>query len=253
MTLPMYLDDFDVSGFLAIARSFDPDTFGFAVAPNADHVIRYFEDPNFRDLYGEASFILFDSRFLARIIAAYSGTKISVCPGSDLTEALFQRVITPRDRIVLIGGTVSQTEALRVRYGLESLFHVDPPMGFIRNPNEVEKCLREVEGLSPFRFCLVAIGSPQQEIIATKLKQRGVARGLALCIGASVNFLTGAERRAPLWMQRAGIEWLYRLLQNPGRMARRYLVRGPRVFLMLPKIQWQVRQGTGSFEDETGS
>jgi hypothetical protein len=56
--------------------------------------------------------------------------------------------------------------------------------------------------------------------------------------------MTGNERRAPLWMQRLGIEWLFRLLQNPRRMAKRYLVRGPRIFLMLPRIELRPRRAT---------
>jgi N-acetylglucosaminyldiphosphoundecaprenol N-acetyl-beta-D-mannosaminyltransferase len=63
-----------------------------------------------------------------------------------------------------------------------------------------------------------------------------------LCIGASVNFITGVERRAPRWMQLAGMEWSYRLLQDPGRLAKRYLVRGLRVFSLLPLIEFLVRR-----------
>jgi hypothetical protein len=74
------------------------------------------------------------------------------------------------------------------------------------------------------------------------LKSRGVARGLALCIGASINFLTGDERRAPVWMHRCGVEWLYRLIQAPGRMTQRYLVRGPRVFGLLRHAMIGVRK-----------
>ena len=73
------------------------------------------------------------------------------------------------------------------------------------------------------------------------LKTRGIARGMALCIGASVNFMTGVERRAPRWMQRIGAEWVYRLMHDPGRLAKRYLVRGPRVFWLLPLIDIQLR------------
>ncbi len=69
------------------------------------------------------------------------------------------------------------------------------------------------------------------------LRERGQARGLALCVGASINFLTGDERRAPGWMQRLGIEWLYRLLQDPRRLAARYLLRGPRVFGLLRRAE----------------
>ncbi len=115
-------------------------------------------------------------------------------------------------------------------------------MNFIGDAAAVETCLREIEAASPFRFCFLAIGSPQQEIVAQKLKERGVARGLALCVGASVNYITGVERRAPLWMQQLGFEWLFRLLQDPRRLAKRYLVRGPRIFLLLRRIELRVRR-----------
>jgi UDP-N-acetyl-D-mannosaminuronic acid transferase (WecB/TagA/CpsF family) len=64
---------------------------------------------------------------------------------------------------------------------------------------------------------------------------------MALCIGASINFLTGLERRAPRWMQRLGMEWFFRLVNDPGRLAQRYLVRGPRVFSLLRMTDVQVR------------
>ena len=131
---------------------------------------------------------------------------------------------------------------LAQRYGLRGLAHFNPPMGFIRDPVAVQECLAFVEAHSPFRFCLLAVGAPQQESLAQQLKARGVARGLALCIGASINFLTGEERRAPLWMQRSGMEWAYRLMQAPTRMASRYLVRGPRVFSLLLKARIVLRK-----------
>ena len=115
-------------------------------------------------------------------------------------------------------------------------------MNFIHDPVAVETCLQQIESLGSFRFCFLAIGSPQQEIIAQKLKERGKVRGLALCIGAAINFLTGIEQRAPHWMQEAGLEWLYRLTRDPRRLWKRYLVRGPKIFLLLPRIELRVRQ-----------
>ena len=134
---------------------------------------------------------------------------------------------------MLIGGTPAQALQLEALYGLRRLSQHVPPMGFVRDPQAVQDCLEFIESHSPFRFCLLAVGSPQQEVLAQALRERGTARGLALCIGASINFLTGDEQRAPPWMQRSGMEWLYRLLQDPRRMARRYLLRGPRVFGVL--------------------
>ena len=75
-----------------------------------------------------------------------------------------------------------------------------------------------------------AIGAPQSEIVFAEILERGQARGVALCIGASLEFLTGAKTRAPLWMQRAGLEWLFRLGTEPRRLWRRYLVEGPKIF-----------------------
>jgi UDP-N-acetyl-D-mannosaminuronic acid transferase (WecB/TagA/CpsF family) len=115
-------------------------------------------------------------------------------------------------------------------------------MGFMRDPAEVTACLDFIEAHSPFRFCFLALGSPQQEKLAQALKARGLARGLALCIGASINFLTGEERRAPRWMRRSGLEWSHRLMLAPRRMAHRYLVRGPRVFGLLRHAEIVVRR-----------
>lgn len=226
-------DAYDLPSFTGVAARFGHKTYGFVVTPNADHVIRLDEEPSFRALYAAADYVLLDSRFLSKLLRLIGGPRLPVCTGSDLTARLLCDVVVPNDPLVLIGCSDRQARLLAERYGLENLAHFNPPMGFIHDPAEVEACLRFVEAHSPFRFCLLAVGAPQQEMVAQLLKARGTARGLALCIGASVNFLTGDERRAPRWMQRSGTEWLFRLLQDPRRMARRYLLRGPRVFGVL--------------------
>src|SRR5690348_12534793 len=184
------LDDFDLAGFVAVAANFGLDRYVYVVTPNIDHMIRYHDDPVFRDLYAHASYILLDSRFLAYLFRVTNGTRTRVCPGSDLTAELITKLSRSSDVIVLIGGSAEQAAELKVRFNLEGLRHFNPPMGFIRDPQLVEECLNFVEEHAPFRFCLLAIGSPQQEMIANKLRERGKARGLTLCIGASINFLT---------------------------------------------------------------
>lgn len=241
MPLPYVLDDYDVEGFLRLAADFGRDRFGYVVTPNVDHLIRYHDDPGFRALYADASYVLLDSRFLSHVFRLSKRLRVRVCTGSDLTSQLFSRVIAPDDKIVLIGCNSEQVRSLTDQFGLKALHHYNPPMGFIRDPQQVEACMRFVEAHSPFRFCFLAVGAPQQEALAHALKNRGVARGLALCIGASVNFLTGIERRAPRWMQQIGMEWAFRLMQDPGRLAKRYLLRGPRVFSLLPLTDFLVR------------
>jgi exopolysaccharide biosynthesis WecB/TagA/CpsF family protein len=238
------VDDFDLEAFVAIAAGFGTATYGFVVTPNVDHLIRYHEDPTFREHYRHAAYILMDSRFAARLVRLLQGVKLPVCTGSDLTARLFGQVVGPTDRIVLIGGSAEQAEAIAARYGLADLRHHNPPMGFIRDGAAVEACLSFIEAASPFRYCFLAVGSPQQEEIARSLGKRGAARGLALCIGASINFITGRERRAPLWMQRLALEWLYRLARDPRRLAGRYLLRGPRIFAHLLRARIVLRKAT---------
>ncbi len=241
MAIILELDNQDLAQFVRTAAQFGTERFGYVVTPNADHLIRYYDDPSFRTTYADAEFVLSDSRFLSYILAVAKGLRVRVCTGSDLTEQLITNVAQPHDRLVLVGGSAEQAAILAQKFGFTDLRHVNPPMGFIRDPGAVTKVLEFIEQQSPFRFCLLAVGCPQQEIVAQQLKQRGIARGLALCIGASVNFLTGQEVRAPRLLQRLGLEWAFRLLQSPRRLARRYLVRGPRVFAVLPRIEIKLR------------
>ena len=123
---------------------------------------------------------------------------------------------------------------LVARFGLAPPAHFDPPMGFDRDPG----AFAETVVLSSRRirraFAFLAVGSPLCRSVWPKRSPRaGWRRGTGLCIGASLAFLAGAERRAPVWMQRSGLEWAYRLGTDPRRLARRYLVDSPHVVSML--------------------
>jgi exopolysaccharide biosynthesis WecB/TagA/CpsF family protein len=232
----------DLSGFLPIAAGFGMQEYGYVVTPNVDGLIRLHESDSCRAQYAQAAYVLLDSRVASFLFRLVHGVRVPVCPGSDLTAALFQRVIRSEDRVVVIGATEDQVKVLRERFGLKHILHHNPPMGFINDPAAVEACLHFVESSSPFRFCLVAVGDPQGLIVSHRLIERGKARGLALVVGASIDFMTGKQRRAPVWMQRAGLEWLYRLLSNPRRLARRYLLRCPRVLVHVFKSRIVLRQ-----------
>jgi exopolysaccharide biosynthesis WecB/TagA/CpsF family protein len=238
----LYIDDYDLDEARALAAAFGTERYGYVVTANVDHAIRYYHDARFRTLYSKAAYVLLDSRFLVHVVRFLKWQRLRASPGSDLTHAVFDSVLKPDDVTVVVGGTAQQAEALRARFGLKALHHIDPPLNFIHDAVAVETCLRDIEAASPFRFCFLAIGSPQQEIIAHKLRERGVARGLALCVGAAINYLTGAEQRAPLWMQKLGFEWLFRLLQHPRRLAHRYLIRGPRIFWLVLRIELRLRR-----------
>lgn len=239
-----HIDDLDLPRFLKVAAGFGVERYGYVVTPNVDHLIRCHEDPSYHSVYRSATYVLLDSRVAAYLLRVVKGLRLPVCPGSDVFPALLEKVVKPSDRVVLIGGSSQQAETLAHTYGLRDLRHHNPPMGFINDPLAVLECLEFIEDASPFRFCFLAVGAPQQELIAHQLMERGRAAGLALCFGASLNFVTGVEKRAPVWMRRMGAEWLYRLMQDPKRLAKRYLIRGPRIFAHLRRARIVLRSAT---------
>ena len=109
---------------------------------------------------------------------------------------------------------------LRDIFGWRRIARHDPPFGFIADPAAVERCADFVLA-HPARYVFLACGAPQSEMLGRHIVERGGAVGTGLCIGASLLFVTGLERRAPVLMQRAGLEWLHRLVREPTRMSAR--------------------------------
>jgi len=246
----LHIDDCDLAQAQALAEAFGTERYGYVVTANVDHAIRYYYQPEFRALYSAATYVLLDSRFLGHVLRLLKRQVLRVCPASDLTRTLFEATIAPHDVVLVVGGTALQAQMLRDQYGLKALRHIDPPMNLINDAAALEACVREIESASPFRFCFIVLGSPLQEIIAGKLQERATARGLALCVGASINYMTGVELRAPPWMRRIGFEWLFRLLQQPRRMAHRYLIRGPRIFWLAWRIELRPKRPACSPNDQ---
>lgn len=212
--------------------------FAFIVTPNVDHVVKLDAAPRDAEIwkaYDRAALRLCDSRIVAKL-ARLRGIELPVVPGSDLTAHLFQNIAAAGDRICLIGGDAEMLHALRaLRPDLDIVQHI-PPMGMLRKPEAMAAAADFVKEARA-RFTLLAVAMPQQEILALRVAEAGGAVGVGLCIGASLDFLTGRKARAPLWMRQASLEWLHRLLSEPRRLWRRYLVEGPRIFLLT--MRWR--------------
>ncbi len=206
--------------------------FGYVTTPNADHLVRLNRRPELAPVYRDALMRLLDSRVVA-LAARLAGLPAPrVAPGSDLTELLLTRHVAADERITIVGLQPEWLPALVARCGIAPPAHLDPPMGFESDPASLRAAVEFVLA-HPARFVFLAVGSPRQEMLAAAIASTGQATGVGLCIGASLEFLAGAAQRAPLWMQRAGLEWLHRLGKNPRKLARRYLCDCPSVFPML--------------------
>ncbi len=216
----------------AIAARPEGAPFRYVVTPNSDHLARLARDPALARIYRDAWLKLLDSRVVAGLARLRGLAAPTVAPGSDLTEILLRRHVRAGERVTIIGVRPAWLPMLVARCGLASPFHYDPPMGFDREPAALAATVAFIVD-SKARFVFLAVGSPRQERLAAAVAATGRATGTGLCIGASLAFLAGAERRAPDWMRGWGLEWAFRLASDPRRLARRYLLDSPRVVPML--------------------
>lgn len=208
--------------------------FSYIVTPNVDHVVKLWprrpdaHTGSFRAAYEGAALRICDSRILQRL-GRLAGLRMPVIPGSDLTRYLVHHVFRTGDRIAIIGGKNHTVTVLKALFPGPDYIQYQPPMGVLDDESAMQDIVRFVTGARP-NVTLFAIGAPQSEIAANACRNADGATGIGLCVGASVDFLTGDQKRAPAWMQKAGLEWLHRLASNPARLWRRYLVEGPRIF-----------------------
>jgi len=206
--------------------------FGYVVTPNADHLVRISRDPSLLPVYEAALLRVMDSTVVTHTARLLGLPTAAIVRGTDLATALITRHLEPGERLTVIGMDEALLPALQQRCPGVRIAHHNPPMGFDRDAAAFAAAVRfAVE--HPARFTVLAVGMPRQERLAAAIAATGHARGVGLCVGSALEFLVGAHRRAPSWMQEAGFEWLYRMLREPRRLARRYLIECPPIFRLL--------------------
>lgn len=222
-----------------IAHLSNSSVHSFVVTPNVDHVVLLDSAGNnkqinlFRAAYSLAALRLCDSRIIAGL-ARLKGIVLPVIPGSDLSAMLMQNQFGTGTKVAIIGGTTTTSDKIRHLYPKPEFVQHIPPMGIMDKPQAIAAICDFLAEEQP-QYTLMAMGAPRSEIIADICAQDGRFGGVSLCIGASIEFLTGEKRRAPKWVQQASLEWAYRLLSEPTRLWRRYLVEGPKIFLIFLK------------------
>ena len=214
--------------------------FAYVVTPNVDHMVRLATaGTDVRLAYANADLCVCDSRVLQRLAEIF-GVQLTIVPGSDLVADLFEHLLHEGDRVCLIGGGADHVAALEQRFPGLIILHHAPPMG-LSHDQAARAAASDFAAQAAARVTLLAVGSPQQELLAREMALNGCVHGTALCIGASVDFLVGFQTRAPLFLQRLGLEWSWRLITRPRRMARRYLIEGPMILPMALRWWWRER------------
>lgn len=200
---------------------------GFIVTPNVDHIVIAEKNEELRSAYTEAYFSLADGKplmWMSRILGFPLPEKIS---GSDLVRPLLIRAAKKGLRVYFLGAApgVGITAAQNLTKEIPKLNIVgidSPPMGFDKDKNKEKETLRKMLTVKP-DIVFFALGAPKQEILMHKWYKQGI-NPVMLGVGASLDFIAGEVKRAPKWMSDIGLEWLYRLSQDPKRLAKRYLM-----------------------------
>jgi N-acetylglucosaminyldiphosphoundecaprenol N-acetyl-beta-D-mannosaminyltransferase len=221
---------------------------GAVFTPNVDHVVLARESAPFRAAYERADLSLVDGMPLvwtARLLGTRLPEKIS---GSDFVLPLLERARGRGWRVYFLGGAPGVGERARDRVlktlpGLD-VSGVDAPRLSIDDPPEVRQPVLARILASRADIVLVALGAPKQEIWIDQVR-RALEPMVLLGIGASLDFLAGAIPRAPRWMSESGLEWVYRLGREPGRLWRRYLLRDPKFLLIIGEMLRQRMYGRG--------
>ena len=209
----------------------------FVVTPNSDHLVRLQDDLEFRSVYRAAALVVADGMPLvwgSKLLGRSLPERVS---GSDLMLALCARAADNDTPVFILGGPpgIAPRAAQRLieRYAnLRIVGCYSPPFGFEHDQDENRRIISMINE-SDAKIVFVGVGSPKQELWISKHRHH-LTTGVLLGVGAAVEFAAGSLSRAPVWMQKSGSEWLYRLCQDPRRLARRYL-RNLRVFVILAR------------------
>jgi N-acetylglucosaminyldiphosphoundecaprenol N-acetyl-beta-D-mannosaminyltransferase len=201
--------------------------YGYVVTPNVDHLVKLMDGRVDDAVYRAADLKICDSRILAHL-ARLRGKRLSVYPGSDLTADLLASPLGEDLVFGVFGPDLEGFHTLAARFPRRRFTFIEAPMLSPGSPawlGAVDKAAK-----AEWDVLLACVSFPKQELFAHSLRIAGRDRGVALCVGASVDFLIGRQHRAPEVFRRLSLEWLHRLLSQPRRMFRRYVLEGPAIF-----------------------
>ena len=232
--LNVTIDNLSQAEFLEKCKS------GIVFTPNVDHLMKLQSDPDFFKVYHSATYKLCDSKVLflvSRFLGSPIKEKIS---GSDLFPAFYDYHKDNEDiKIFLLGARQGVAIEAQKRINLKVKRRMvvgaeSPSFGFEKDENE---CLKLVEFInqSGATVLAVGVGAPKQEKFIHKYKDQLPNIKIFLAIGATIDFEAGNIKRAPRWISELGLEWLYRLLAEPKRLWKRYLLHSPSFFWLILK------------------
>lgn len=218
---------FDKMSFVrrAILEYIQNKRFGYICVSNVHTVVMGAKDENFRNITNDSLMSVSDGVPLLWASKMLTGEKYGRCAGPDIMEDFFANANNDGLRHYFYGSTEKvlelMIEKLSKKYPkLEVAGYYSPPF---RDMTSIEiKDVFDKINESKADIIWVGLGAPKQEIWMSKNWSR--SKSIMIGVGAAFDFFADTKKRAPLWMQKNGLEWLYRLLSEPNRLFKRYLI-----------------------------
>lgn len=199
---------------------------GFSVATlNLDHVVKLGRDPLFQAAYARHTHVTADGNPIVWLCRLAGQRDVALIPGSELIEPVAALAAETGTKVALFGATDASlseaAEALEAKHpGLRVVLRLAPPMGFDPDGPGADEAIRAI-GESGAGLVFLALGAPKQERFAARAQEALPQAGF-LSIGAGLDFISGAQKRAPKWVRAIAGERIWRMLSNPRRLAARY-------------------------------
>lgn len=213
---------------------------GFVCFANVHMVIEAYKDTSFKKDLQKATYIFPDGKPLALFCRWFNKIPQERVAGMDFMPAILKKADEHAGKIFLYGST--QEVLLKIKSHIRQAYPnaafagaIAPPFGQL-SEGEINDHLQQINA-SGANFILVALGCPKQEKWMAAHYQS--IQGLLLGLGGAFEVVAGIRKRSPRWMQRLSLEWLYRLLQEPGRMFKRYLYTNLYFIGLVTKQMWR--------------
>jgi N-acetylglucosaminyldiphosphoundecaprenol N-acetyl-beta-D-mannosaminyltransferase len=240
---PATLDEaVDRIAFAAIARRAGARSPALAVfSANVDMIVKASRDPAFAAGLAAGDLVLADGVPVVWMARGLGGALPERVAGVDLVPAITARAARDGLSVFFLGGAegVADRAAARLVASAPALVvagTLAPPWGFEAEPRARAEALDAVEAARP-DIVLVALGAPKQERLILELRDRTHAAAL-VAVGGALDMIAGDLPRAPRAVQAAGLEWAWRLAQEPARLGRRYLVDDAAIAPLYARALW---------------
>ncbi|WP_141588557.1 exopolysaccharide biosynthesis glycosyltransferase EpsA [Myxococcus sp. AB056] len=224
-----------------IGRLVDSRQGGYVFTANVDHVVLAEDHAQFREAYSRATISVVDGMPIVWASRAMDVPLPERIAGSDLILPLMKLGAERKWRVFLLGAGPGVAEKVgRIvseQYGVEVVGWDSPMVRVDGGDAQNDPIVAKIREKDP-HLLLVALGSPKQEVWISQVASK-LGPTVAIGIGAGLDFIAGTAKRAPVWISRAGFEWLYRLVNEPKRLWRRYILNDSRFATILLREFWQ--------------